>query len=106
MEKHDFQAEYLRHPSDAHKADPRIASFVTYDGAIGQHRPLTLEDHYGAVCDLTTHPGVPEHVKIQFETAKNLYLYAWHVYRFFAVAEHQALTCLELALRERFGEDL
>ncbi|MDH5571704.1 MAG: hypothetical protein OEY89_08065, partial [Gammaproteobacteria bacterium] len=38
---------------------------------------------------------------VQFETAKNIYLYAWYVYRFFTVAEHQALTCLELSLREK-----
>jgi hypothetical protein len=33
---------------------------------------------------------------------KNLYLYAWFVYRFYPVAEHHALTCLELGLRLRF----
>lgn len=106
MEKPDFRGEYLRQPTDAHMPDPRSASFVRYDPAVGGMRSLTLEDHYRAVCDLTTHLGVPEDIKIQFETAKNLYLYAWHVYRFFAVAEHHSLTCLELALRERFGENL
>ena len=105
MEKPDFRGEYLRQPKDVHFPDPRSTS-VKYDAAIGKMRPFTLEDHYRAVCDLTTHPGVPERIKIQFETAKNLYLYAWHVYRFLAVAEHHSLACLELALRERFGEDL
>ncbi len=46
-------------------------------------------------------PEVPESVKVHFETAKNLYAYAWFVYRFYAVAEQQALTSLEFALRER-----
>lgn len=38
---------------------------------------------------------------MHFETAKNLYLYSWFVYRFYPVAEQQALTSLEFALRER-----
>ncbi len=42
---------------------------------------------------------------MQFETARNLYLYAWFVYRFYPVCEHHALACLELALRERYGNE-
>ncbi|MBK1877970.1 hypothetical protein [Pelagicoccus mobilis] len=44
---------------------------------------------------------VPEKVQVQFETAKNLYLYAWFVYRFYPVAERQALSTLEMGLREK-----
>src|SRR5437016_3265947 len=38
--------------------------------------------------------------------ARNVYLYAWFVYRFYPVAEHHSLACLELALRERLKEDI
>jgi len=40
---------------------------------------------------------------VHFETAKNLYLYAWFVYRFFPVAEKHALASLEFALRLRLA---
>ena len=43
---------------------------------------------------------------LQFETARNVYLYAWFVYRFYPVSEHQCLACLELALRERLKEEI
>ena len=42
----------------------------------------------------------------KLETTKNLYLYAWFVYRFYPVAQHHALTCLELGLRTRFWDDI
>jgi len=35
---------------------------------------------------------------------KNLYLYAWFVYRFYPVAEQHVLVSLEFALRERFPD--
>lgn len=46
-------------------------------------------------------PEVPEKVAIAFETARNLYLYAWHVFRFYPVAQMQALATLEMGLRTR-----
>src|SRR4051812_43482451 len=101
-----FDAEFLRSTVHALEPDPRSTSFVRFDSALGKMRPLQLEDHYRAVCELLLHRGVPRDVGIHFETAKNLYLYAWFVYRFFAVAEHHALTGLEFALRERFGKAL
>ena len=52
------------------------------------------------------HAGVPREIVLQFETARNVYLYAWFVYRFYPVAEHQSLACLELALRERLKEEI
>lgn len=106
MDNSGFSAEFLRQPVNTLRPDPRSVSFVKYDASVRGMRPLKLEDHYEAMCDLVLHPGVSQDVTIQFETAKNLYLYAWFVYRFFAAAEHVSLTCLELGLRERFGEDL
>lgn len=48
---------------------------------------------------------VPEDIVLQFETTKNVYLYAWFVYRFYPVCEHQALACMELALRNRYEDE-
>jgi len=48
---------------------------------------------------------VPEVIATQYEVARNLYLYTFHVYRFYMVAQHQALVVLEMAIKERFGSD-
>jgi len=47
---------------------------------------------------------VPDNVRRQFETARNLMLYAWFVFEFQTVSEMQAYASLELALRTRFPE--
>lgn len=66
-------------------------------------QPLTVEHQYSVISEYVLHDGVPEDIRIQFETTRNLYLYAWYVYRFYPVVKLHAYTCLELALRERFG---
>ena len=55
-----------------------------------------------SACELPL--AVPKGVRLHFDTARNLYLYAWFVYRFHVVAEQQALATLELALRSRLRE--
>lgn len=47
---------------------------------------------------------VPENVKHQYDTARNLYLYGYHVYRFYVVADKQLYSTLEFAIRECIGE--
>lgn len=69
-------------------------------------QPLTVAHQYSAISECVLHDGVPEVIRIQFETTRNLYLYAWYVYRFYPVVELHAYTCLELALRERLGKEL
>ncbi|WP_124948442.1 hypothetical protein [Sulfuriferula thiophila] len=89
--------DFLRSPEDVCKPDSRIpaTSFLT-------NQPITVKDQHDAIAEIVLHKGVPDDIRIQFETAKNLYLYAWFVYRFYPVAKLHAYTCLELALRERF----
>jgi hypothetical protein len=97
----DNHPDYLRTPDTVCKPDIRspMASFL-------DEQPLTVEYQYSAVADICLHKGVPEDIRVQFETTKNLYLYAWFVYRFYPVAEHHAYTCLELALHERFEPEM
>lgn len=97
-------SDFLRSPENACSPDIRNEAFVriTEDGP----RPKTIEDQHRAVARLVLHDGVPEGIRIQFETTKNLYLYAWFVYRFYPVAHLHAYTCAEFALRERFAADL
>lgn len=47
---------------------------------------------------------VPEKVATQYELARNLYLYAYHVYRFYMVAQHQVLITLEFSIKECIGK--
>lgn len=93
--------DYLRTPETVCKPDIRspTTSFLT-------DQPLTVAYHHGVIVDISLHKSVPDDIRIHFETTKNLYLYAWFVYRFYPVAEHHAYTCLEFALRERFRAEL
>lgn len=98
MENHP---DYLRTPETVCKPDIRspTISFLT-------DQPLTVTYQHNVIADICLHEKVPDDIQVQFETTKNLYLYAWFVYRFYPVAKHHAYTCLELALRERFEPEL
>ena len=98
------ECDQLRLPEKICEPDSRTYSFVRVDLATGQTRQRVIDDQYEAVACFTLNETVPNEVAIHFETAKNLYLYAWFVYRFYPVAEQQALACLEFALREKFSE--
>lgn len=74
------------------------------DTRTGQTYPRGIKDQYEAVARFVLNDAVPENIAIHFETAKNLYLYAWFVFRFYPVSEQQALASLEFVLRERFPD--
>ena len=84
--------------------DPRTRMFVIHNTESGHSRPITQIDQYDAVSSYRLLEAVPKNVRILFETARNLYLYAWFVYSFYNVAEQQVFACLEMALRERLRE--
>lgn len=75
--------------------DERQANFVA-----------SLADAHAQLSELILHPGVPVAVRQLFETAKNVSLYSWFVYRFHPVAELVAYSALEFALRLRAGDEL
>ena len=87
-------AEALRDPDSVMAPDPRTGM------SFGQ-ASLSLAAHHADIARIQLSTAVPEPIAIQFETARNLYLYAWHVYRFYMVASTQALSTLEFGLRER-----
>lgn len=101
-----FDPERLRPAEYICEPDPRNTMWVRIDHAAGTTRPVELADHHEGIAALSLHAGVPQDVALQFETARNLYLYAWFVYRFYPVAEHHSLACLELALRDRLKDDV
>lgn len=67
----------------------------------GGRRPFELSDFHAAIEEVQLRGSVPDNVWTHFETARNLALYSWFVYRFQSVGEMQALASLEFALRER-----
>lgn len=105
MEK-TFDPEKLRPVAFVCEPDPRSTMFARVDLNTGETRPVELTDHHELIAALGLHEGVPEDIVQQFETARNLYLYAWFVYRFYTVAEHHGLACLELALRDRLKAEI
>lgn len=95
-------ADQLRDPRTALMPDVRsdFRSVTRQDGSFSK---MTLEDRHEAIRAFALNEAVPLKIRVHFETAKNLYLYAWFVYRFFPVAEKHALATLEFALRERLA---
>lgn len=101
-----INSDLLRSVADISTPDIGNCSYVTFDDEKKEWRPIDINDHYKAIAQYGLNRFVPQDIVIQFETAKNLYLYAWYIYRFYPVAEHHALACLELALRERYGKEM
>ena len=95
-------AEKLRNATTALEPDARACSTCAIR-ADGTASMVTLEDRHAAVSGFDLTLAVPLNIRVHFETAKNLYLYAWFVYRFYPVAEQQALVTLEFALREHLA---
>ncbi len=62
----------------------------------------SLEDRHAALEEITLSDAAPLDVRQLFETAKNLSLYSWFVYRFHQVSELISFSALEMALRERY----
>jgi hypothetical protein len=96
--------DHLKPLADMCAPDPRSDNQSVLD--IFQSGAIAVNEHHAKVATMTLTASVPQDVLVQFETAKNIFLYAWFVYRFFPIAEHHALTCLELGLRLRFPDPL
>jgi len=65
--------------------------------------PYQLADLHERLSTWPPAAGVPEKVRVQIETARNLMLYTWYVFEFQTMAEMQGYAALEFALRERLG---
>lgn len=93
----------LRNTTNALLPDSRTKYLVTIDHT-NQSRNITLQDQHNFISPYVLNDQVPEEIRIQFETAKNCYLYAWFVFRFYQVAEQHAFSTLEYALRLRLPD--
>ncbi|WP_371194603.1 hypothetical protein [Glaciecola sp. SC05] len=62
----------------------------------------TLEIEHDALSQTAINETAPRTTVQLFETAKNLSLYSWFVYRFHQVSELIAFSALEVALKEKY----
>ena len=97
--------EELKSLDEVTTVDRRNTYFVLRNRVTGETRPQELKGHYESVDGFVLSETAPEKVQSHFNTAKNVLLYTWFAYGLFPVAELQALNALELALKERIGED-
>lgn len=84
--------------------DSRQRLFAVVNRRSGEARPLTLHDKYQAVEVISLAPCVPDDIREHFDTARNLLVYSWFVYRFNQVAELHAFASLEFALKTKCGD--
>ena len=70
-----------------------------------QGSALAMQQKHAELNQIQLLECVPLDVRQLFETAKNVSLYSWFVYRFHQVAELVAYTALERALKERIAHD-
>ena len=68
-------------------------------------RGASLDRNHAELSDIVLSKKVPADVRQLFETAKNLSLYSWFVYRFHQVSELIAYPALEMALRHRYEKE-
>ena len=104
MEFIDMEAEKLRDESNVNQPDPRWANYTLTDEH-GDSRQITFEDFITPIKEVKLSENVPKDVVIHFETAKNLAVYSWFVYRFMPVSKLHAYTSIEFALRLKTGND-
>ena len=88
------EADCLKKLDEVCKPDPRNLDYVILEKKLLKPRPMTIEDHYRDVKKRKLHNDVPDDVLIEFEKARNLYLYTWFLYRFTQVAELQAFAAI------------
>lgn len=85
--------------------DERWANFGYPDPVDFSFHPISLAERHAAIAAIALTPCVPEYIREHFETARNLLLYAWFVYRFIPVAELHAYSTAEMALKERAKQE-
>src|SRR6266581_2777097 len=91
----------LKPLNEALMPGPRL-EFLAMESETGI-RPFELADMHVRLSGIKLISEVPDSVRRQLETARNLMLYTWFVFEFQTVAEMQAYAALELGLRERLG---
>lgn len=97
-----ISSDKLRTPAEMHLPEMRSSSYSVMEG--GEYRDITIDDYYEGLNAISLSKEVPEDIVTSFETAKNVQLYSWNVYRFNTIAEMAAYATLEHALSLKIGE--
>ena len=104
MSENSYDPDKLKPLDFIDDPDPRSFFFEKFDPDEKIFKTITLSDHHQAISRYSLLPPVPEKIITHFETAKNIYLYAWFVYRFYPVADFHVRATLELALKYKIGK--
>lgn len=82
--------------SEITKMDEILRAFLPFSEGAG------IEKLQEDICNIQLIPNVPEDVKKVFRHAKNLHIYGFFHYNFFAIAQHYAYLALESAIKNRY----
>jgi hypothetical protein len=63
--------------------------------------PITIEDHHHRVGAISIDLAAPLDVRVLFDRARNVFLYAWYCHELLVLSEMQAFGALEQALKLR-----
>lgn len=66
---------------------------------------MTIDDLHSMVRAIELNDSVPAAIRGQFDTARNVFSYAWFVYEFTMLAEQHCYFVLEMALRQRLDPE-
>ena len=97
VNKRDYSCDLLKPLELLGTPDPRSGMTL---------RTKKIESMHRHISQFNLNDEVPIDVRIMFDTARNLYVYSWHIYRFTNIAEYQLFICLEFGLRELLLEEL
>lgn len=91
--------------SNKKEVEDRLKSFDKIYEADERHdnSVYTLDDVHAELSKIVLNDSVSIDVRQLFETAKNISLYSWFVYRFHQASELIVFSALEMALRERYA---
>ncbi len=82
--------------------DPRYEIMMRLGSPIvGDHRPMQIDDMHQLVSPIVLNDHVPAEISQQFDLARVAFIYSWFAYELATLAEQQAYSVLEMALRKR-----
>lgn len=90
--EYNLQNDPILSPLDLLKPDPRIN--------------ISLEKLQLAISNIQLIPEVPESVRIEFQRAKDLFVFSYFKYEFSTLSERSALFAHETAMKQRYIQSL
>lgn len=90
----------LKQLNEMFDPDERSMSFVRHDAA-GNQLTKSLKHHHADIAAIQLSDAVPERIRDEFDTVRNVYLYSWYVYDFTIPAILYAHALIEKAIKEK-----